>query len=65
MVPIVIMTIVAVVADAIKEFGHLSSCLVLQALTSLMMPFIQGILFGMHLLNSQEKGSMLLCAPLL
>jgi hypothetical protein len=37
----------------------------LEALMSLMMPFIQGILFGMHLLNSQETGSILLCASLL
>jgi hypothetical protein len=70
MVAIVMETMMAVAAPRIKEVGHLSSCLVLlnlvghhgsfqskknlEATTPLMMPFVQGILFGMHLLNSQE-----------
>jgi hypothetical protein len=63
------MVVMAVAADAIKEFGCLSSCLVhlylghhlsfpiqknLEATMPLMMAFIQGILFGMCLLNSEE-----------
>jgi hypothetical protein len=59
----------AVAVDTIKEFGCLSTCLVLlhlghhlsfpnkkilEAMTPLMMPFVQGILYGMHLLILQE-----------
>jgi hypothetical protein len=67
MVAIVMETMVA--ATAIKEVGHLSSCFVLldlghhlsfqskknlEATMPLMMPFVWGILFGIHLVNSQE-----------
>jgi hypothetical protein len=59
----------AAVVDAFKEFGCLSSCLVLlylghhlsflnkkilEAMTPLMVPFVQGILHGMHLLILKE-----------
>jgi hypothetical protein len=59
----------ATVATGIKEVGKLSSCLVLlylchhlsfqskknlEATMALVMPFIQGVLFGMHLVFSQE-----------
>jgi hypothetical protein len=59
----------AMVATGIKEVGQLSSCLVLlylrhyhsfqskknlEATMALVMPFIQGVLFVMHLVNSQE-----------
>jgi hypothetical protein len=59
----------AAVATGIKEVGQLSICLVLlyvhhhlsfqskknlEATMPLVMPFIQGILFSMHLVNLQE-----------
>jgi hypothetical protein len=67
MVAIVLETMVAV--TTIKEVGRLSSCFVLldlghhlsfkskknlEATMPLMMPFIWGVLFGMHLVNLQE-----------
>jgi hypothetical protein len=70
MVAIVMETMTAVVAaPAIKEFGHLSICLVflylghhlslpiqknLEATMPLMMPLVWGVIFSMHLLNSQQ-----------
>jgi hypothetical protein len=70
MVVIVKETMVVVAAmTTIKEVGCLSSCFVLlnlahhlsfqspnnlEATMPLMMPFVWGILFGMHLLSSQE-----------
>jgi hypothetical protein len=60
---------VAKVATGIKEVGQLSICLVLlylhhhlsfqskenlEVTMVLVMPFIWGVLFGMHLVNSQE-----------
>jgi hypothetical protein len=59
---------VAMVVTGIKEVGRLSSCLVLlylshlsfhskknlEATMALVMPFVWGVLFGMHLVNSQE-----------
>jgi hypothetical protein len=59
----------AMVATGIKEVGRLSSCLVLlylrhhlsfqskknlEATMALVMPFVRGVLFGMHLVNLQE-----------
>jgi hypothetical protein len=59
----------AMVGTGIKEVGQLSSCLVLlylrhhlsfqskknlEATMALVMPFVQGVLFGMHLVNLQE-----------
>jgi hypothetical protein len=59
----------ATVASGIKEVGQLSSCLVLlylhhhlsfqskknlEARMALVMPFVWGVLFGMHLVNLQE-----------
>jgi hypothetical protein len=59
----------ATVATRIKEVGRLSSCLVLlylrhhlsfqskknlEATMALVMPFVWGVLFGMHLVNLQE-----------
>jgi hypothetical protein len=59
----------ATVATGIKEVGQLSSCLVLlylchhlsfqskknlEATMALVMPFVRGVLFGMHLVFSQE-----------
>jgi hypothetical protein len=67
MVAIVMETMVA--AITIKEVGRLSSCFVpldlghylsfqskknLEAMMPLMIPFVWGILFGMHLVNLQE-----------
>jgi hypothetical protein len=69
MVAIVLEMMVAVVVTTIKEVGPLSSCLVLlyvchhlsfhskknlEATMPLTMPFVWGVLFGMHLVNWEE-----------